>query len=146
MRKWLFVCGLSAALTTCSKESGFKPYAYLNVRQEGFEEDAKWETVSGTWIDSLKNADLTATGYYFGSCELHLQQISGTGAISPLTLKQFNYTDGVDLKPYAVDGAITITELSDKAVKGKFTLYLQNNYNGVAGRKLTGDFGIVNKP
>lgn len=62
---------------SCSKESITRPYGFLNLRVEGYEEDIKGETVRGTWIDSLRNADLEATSYYFDRCKIHLQNITG---------------------------------------------------------------------
>lgn len=132
---------------SCSKESVSitKAYGFLNLRVENYEEDIKWETVSGTWIDSLGNADLEATAYYFDRCDIHLRNVTGLGNVNPLTLMQFYYTDGVDFRPNAISGVATITEANDKAIRGTFKLYLDNNYNGVSGRRITGDFGVINK-
>ena len=131
---------------SCSKEIMTKPYGFLNLRVEGWEEDIKWETVKGTWIDSLGNVDLEATSYYFDRCNIRLRNITALGNINQLTLMQFYYTDGIDFKPHAISGVLTITEVSDKAIRGTFDLYFDNNYNGVSGRRITGDFGIINKP
>jgi hypothetical protein len=130
---------------SCSKENITKPYGFLNFRVEGQEEDIKWESIKGVWIDSLGNADLDPSSYYFDRCKIHLEGITGIGNISLLTLTQFYYTDGIDFQPYAISGTLTITEASDKAIKGTFNLYLDNNYNGVSGRRITGYFGVINK-
>jgi hypothetical protein len=131
---------------SCSKESITKPYGFLNLLVENQEEDIKWETITGTWIDSLGNADLEATSYYFDRCTIRLRNITALGNVNPLTLMQFYYTDGIDFKPNTISGVLTITEVSDKAIRGTFNLYFDNNYNGVSGRRITGDFGIINKP
>ena len=68
---------------SCSKESITRPYSFLNLRIEGYEEDVKWETVRGTWIDSLGNANLEATSYYFDRCKIHLENITSLGNIAP---------------------------------------------------------------
>ena len=39
----------------------------------------------------------------------------------------FYYADGIDFKPYAVSGALTITEARDKAIMGTFSLFFDNN-------------------
>ncbi|ODT52297.1 MAG: hypothetical protein ABS68_09310 [Niastella sp. SCN 39-18] len=131
-------------LLGCSKENITKPYGFLNLRIEGQEEDIKWETVIAKWIDTLGNADLEATSYYFDRCNIHLKNITGLGNVNPLTLMQFYYTDGLDFQPYAISGTLSITEISDKAIRGTFNLYLDNNFNGASGRRITGDFGIIN--
>lgn len=59
---------------------------------------------------------------------------------------KFYYTDGIDFQPYAVSGTVTVTQADGKAVRGTFNLYFDNNYNGVSGRRITGDFGVINKP
>lgn len=139
---------LISSFLSCSKGSvGItKAYGYLNLRVENAEEDIKWETVSGTWIDSLGNADLEAAAYYFDRCNIHLRNITGLGNVNPLTLMQFYYTDGVDFQPNTISGIVTITEASDKAIRGTFKLYLDNNYNGVSGRRITGVFGVIISP
>ena len=50
---------------SCSKESITKPYGFLNLRIQGQEEDIKWESIKGVWIDSLRTAESGATGYLF---------------------------------------------------------------------------------
>ena len=137
---------LISNFSSCSKERITKPYGFLILRIENAEEDIKWETVTGTWLDSTGNADLEATSYFFDRCNIHLKNINSLGNINPLTLMQFYYTDGIDFQPYAISGVLTITEADDKAIRGKFNLYLDNNYNGVSGRRITGDFGIINNP
>lgn len=145
--KHLILCALIiTSITDCTKVQVTKPYSYLNLRVEGQEDDIRWETIIGTWTDSLGNADLEATSYYFDRCNIHIKSITSLGNINPLTLMQFNYTDGIDLQPNAVSGTVTITQADDMAIRGKFNLYFDNNYNGVSGRRITGDFGIVNKP
>lgn len=129
---------------SCSKESITKPYSFLNLKVVGYEEDIKWETISGSWIDSLGNVDLEATSYYFDRCKIHLKGIKNLGSVNPLTLMQFYYTDGIDFQPYSISGVVTITEASNKAIRGTFNLYLNNNYNGVSDRRITGDFGVIN--
>ncbi len=131
---------------SCSKEAIIKPYGFLNLRVEGQEDDIRWETINSKWIDSSGNADIEATSYYFDRCTIKLRNISNTGAISPLTLVQFYYTDGLDFKPYSISGSLIITQANDKAIKGIFTLYLESNFNGFQGKRVCGDFGIVNKP
>lgn len=130
---------------SCSKESITKPYGFLNLRVENQEEDIKWETITSSWIDSLGNVDLEGNNYYFDRCKIHLKGIKNLGIVSPLTLMQFYYTDGIDFQPYSISGVVTITEASDKAIRGTFNLYLDNNYNGITGRRITGDFGVINK-
>lgn len=130
----------------CSKEGITKPYGFLNLQVQGQDENIRWETIKGIWIDSLGNADLEATSYYFDRCKIHFEGITAIGTISPLTLMKFYYTDGIDFQPYANSGTLTVTEASDKAIRGTFNLYLDNSYNGVSGKRITGDFGIVNKP
>lgn len=130
---------------SCSKESITKPYGFLNLRVQGQEEDIKWESIKSVWIDSLGTAELEASSYYFDRCKIHLEGITGFGNVSTLTLMQFYYTDGIDFQPHAISGTLTITETSDKAIRGTFNLYLDNNYNGVSGKRITDDFGIINK-
>jgi hypothetical protein len=140
--------GLLVAISfiSCSKEHITRPYGYLNLRVEGQEEDIKWETITSKWIDSLGNADIEATSYYFDRFAIHLQNIKSTGVVNPLTLMHFYYTDGVDFIPSALSGTLQITEANDKAVRGTFAVYFENNYNGVSGKRITGNFGIINKP
>jgi hypothetical protein len=57
----------------------------------------------------------------------------------------FYYTDGLDLRPYALSGTFTILEASDKAKRGSFDVGFENNFNDVSGKRVTGDFGIINK-
>ena len=114
-------------LSGCSKENLTKSYGFLHLRIEGYEEDIKWESVSGMWIDSLGKLDMEATSYFFDRCTIHLDNVSNTGNVIPLTLTKFYYTDGIDFKPYAISGSLTITEASDKAIRGTFNFYLDNN-------------------
>lgn len=132
-------------ISGCSKEGITKPYGFLNLRVENQEENIKWETVTATWIDSLGNADLEATSYYFDRCNIHLKNITASGNVDSLTLTEFYYTDEVDFHPFAVSGTITITQADDKAIRGTFNLYFDNNYNGVSGRRVTGEFCVINK-
>jgi hypothetical protein len=137
---------LFSSYISCSKEGITKPYGFLNLRVEGYEEDIKWESISAKWIDTLGRADLEATSYYFDRCQIRLTNITAVGNINPLTLMRFYYTDGLDFQPNSISGTLTITEASDKAIRGTFNLYLDNNFNGVSGRRIIGDFGIINKP
>ncbi|HUC82594.1 MAG TPA: hypothetical protein VMR70_16930 [Flavisolibacter sp.] len=136
---------LISNVLSCSKENITKPNGFLNLRVQGQEEDIQWESIKGTWIDSLGNVELEASSYYFDRCKIQLQGVTRNGNISPLTLIQFYYTDGLDFQPYSISGTLTITEASAKAVKGTFNLYLDNNYNGVSGKRVTGDFGVFDK-
>jgi hypothetical protein len=135
-----------SSLLGCSKESIVKPYSFLNLRVEGQEEDIKWETITSNWIDTLGKADVEATSYYFERCTIHLNNITSVGSINALTLMQFYYTDGLDFKPYSISGTLTITQANDKAIRGTFSLYMESNFNGFLGRKITGDFGVINNP
>ena len=112
---------------------------------EGQEEDTRWETITFKWLDSLGIADLEASSYYFDHCSIHLENITSPGVVSPLNLMQFYYTDGLDFRPYALSGTFTILEASDKAIRGNFDVSFENNFNGVSGKRVTGDFGIINK-
>lgn len=127
-----------------SKENVTRPYGFLNLRVEGYDEDIKWESVSGVWIDSLGKLDMEATSYFFDRCTIHLENVRNTGNVNPLTLTKFYYTDGIDFKPYSISGSLTIKEASDKAIRGTFNLYFDNNYNGVSGKRISGDFGVIN--
>lgn len=80
-----------SSLLGCSKESIVKPYSFLNLRVEGQEEDIKWETITGSWTDTLGTANIEATSYYFDRCTIKLKSITSTGTINPLTLMQFYY-------------------------------------------------------
>ena len=131
-------------LISCSKEGMSRPYGYLNLRVEGQEEDIKWESITAKWIDTLGTADMEATSYYFDRCTINLKNFINTGVLQP-TVIQFYYTDGLDFRPYSVSGTLTITQADNKAVRGIFNLYFDNDYNGASGRSVTGDFGIINK-
>lgn len=66
---------------------------------------------------------------------IHLNNITNVGSINPLTLMQFYYTDGLDFKPYSIFGTLTITQANDKAITGKFSLYMESNFNGFSGQE-----------
>lgn len=134
------LCGL----LYCNKEDPGRPDSFLNLKVEGQEGNIVWKTVTGEWNNSLGQADLEATSHYFDRCTIQLENMTGTGTVSPLT-KNFYYTDGIDFRPYAISGTIRITEAGNKAFKGTFDIRLENNYNGVAGKQVTGDFGVINK-
>ena len=129
----------------CTQENIERAYGFLDLRVEGYDEDIKWESVSGIWIESLGKLDMEATSYFFDRCTIHLENVSNAGNVNPLTPMKFYYTDGIDFKPYAISGSITITEAINKATRGTFNLYMDNNYNGVSGKRISGDCGVVNK-
>jgi len=59
---------------------------------------------------------------------------------------KFYYTDGFDFKPYSISGSLTITQANDKEIRATFSLYTESNFNGFSGRRIAGDFCIINKP
>lgn len=66
-----FICSFSG----CSKENIARPYGFLNLRVEGYEDDIKWENVSGIWIDTLGKLEMEATSYFFDRCTIQLENV-----------------------------------------------------------------------
>ena len=91
----------------------------------------------GSWRWKQQVIFLTVAQFNWKMCN--------AGNITPLTLMKFYYTDGINFKPDAISGSLTIMEASDKAIRGTFNLYLNNNYNCALGRRIYGNFGVVNK-
>ena len=141
--RWLIV--LFLLLSACTKESINNPHSYLELYVEGEEESKKWETITGEWDDSTGKMVIEANGYYLGTCRIAVENVKGVGAISPTTLSNFYYTDGVDLRPNNVKGSLMFTEVNRNVVRGKFNIYLENDYNQTSGLRVVGVFCILKK-
>lgn len=129
----------------CSKSAFKKPYGYLELRMEGREESVKWQEITGNWNDSSRKMTIEANGYGAEQCTINLERVMRNGEIHPLNTTMFYFTDGLDFKPFAVSGVLTIIESDSKCARGTFNLFLDNNYNGAAGQRVCGEFGVVNK-
>lgn len=129
----------------CSKGAFKKPYAFVELRLDGREESVQWQDITGNWDNSTGRTTIEASGYGTEQCTVDLEQVTHNGNVQPLNTAMFYFTDGVDLKPFGVSGVMTITDSDSNGVTGRFDLFLDNNYNGATGKRVYGEFGVVNR-
>ncbi len=147
MKPWVSIWSLllffSTGTFSCGKEQALRPYAFLQLRVLGSEEDVAWDGVSAPWNANTGAFELDAVGVKHDHCRIHLQDPHTTGPVSSITVENFSYSDGLTINPTRiVDGVLKISELSEHTLKAKFSFYLTDDAPQAGSVVATGVFGI----
>jgi hypothetical protein len=127
----------------CTRTETIKPFAYLSIKFVEDEEYVLMERIECIWEPDKKEAHLTAYGFKNERLTIDLPDLKQTGRYTDLSIKNFFYTDGVDFMPVRVDsGFIDITQMDASQIGGSFSVTLEDEYNGVEHRTVTGNFVI----
>lgn len=133
---------LSGCLLSCSKEDTLKPYAILSVRVDDIEiffesTDAIWDTASHT-------LSIQANSYYNKVFRLTITNITAQITLSPPSISQI-YFEGLDFVPHIIRaGELRITNVSYAEINGTFSVAMEDNFNGVDVKQISGGFTLHN--
>lgn len=127
----------------CNKAETIKPYAYLSIKFIEDEENVLMERIEGSWLPEEKQAHLAAYGFKNERLTIDLPNLRQTGRYTDLSIKNIFYNDGVDFVPFRVDsGFIEITQMDAVQIGGRFSVTLEDEFNGVEHRTIIGNFVI----
>lgn len=133
---------ISGFLLSCSKQEVIKPYAILSVNVDDIEiffetTDANWDTVNHTLT-------IQAISYYNEIFRLTLTNITGPITFNPPSISQI-YFEGLDFVPHIVRaGELKVNHISNPEVSGVFSVSMEDSFNGVDYKQISGGFTIHN--
>jgi len=133
---------LSGCLLSCSKEDTLKPYAILSVRVDDIE--IFFEFTDATWDTTSHTLSIQANSYYNEVFRLTITNITGTITLSPPSISQI-YFEGLDFVPHIViAGELRITNVSYPEINEAFSVSMEDNFNGVDVKQISGGFTLHN--
>lgn len=140
------ISGLALSIiffASCNKEQEPTPRSVASVRYIGEEQELVIEEVQGQWTDGT--ISLMAEGFDHEQLKIYLPNITGTGDVKNLSENNISFSDGLDFaSTKMLDGVMTITDMDEEKVCGKFAVSLLDDVGGIEARGVEGEF-IVRK-
>jgi hypothetical protein len=146
MKRLLLGLLIVRLFASCTKTDRIKPRAYLHLKIAGSGVELIWEEVDGEWKSKSKAAKLYASSQTLSQFSLNLQNITGTGHIPNVSIKEINYTDELFFRPDKVlNGYIVITRKDDHLLTGEFDVELESHFRIAEKRRIIGSFRIYDR-
>jgi hypothetical protein len=142
LRKGIY--GLVLLMTffvACNKDHEATPVSIVHIKYTGEEQPLIIEEVLGQWNNGT--ISLIAEGFDHEQLKIYLPDVTGTGDIKNLSEQNIAFSDGLDFaSTKLLDGVMTITDMDEEKVCGKFTISLLDDIGGIEARGIEGDFII----
>jgi hypothetical protein len=130
---------------SCSKSELVKPHAYLDLKVVGSNEEFIWEIVEGEWLIKNQSAKIYAMSDQGSQFSLNLANVSDTGNIASITIKEVTFTDALHFKPDKIlSGYVRLKTKNDQHLEGEFDIELESVNYITEKRRIKGIFGVVN--
>lgn len=134
---------LTIFFVSCNKEQDASPRSIVFMKYTDEEQELVIEEVQGQWRDG--NISLMAEGFDHEQLKIYLPNITRTGDVKNLDESNISFSDGLDFSSTKMlDGVLTITDMDEEKVCGKFTVSLLDDVGGVEAKGIEGEF-IVRK-
>jgi hypothetical protein len=134
---------LMTFFTACNKSNEAMLRSEVFVKYSGEEEQLVIEEVNGQWSNGT--IVLIADGYDHEQLKIYLLDIKCTGDIKKISEQNISFSDGLDFaSTKLLEGVMTITDMDEEKVCGRFTVSLLDDVGGVETRGIEGGF-IVRK-
>ncbi|MDO9374810.1 MAG: hypothetical protein Q7T76_10340 [Ferruginibacter sp.] len=131
-----------AVLSSCSKEKTGLPNAVLTIWFEHNTEPIEWAKVKCGRQPNTGDVYLSADGFDYEKFHLELQNITSTGLVQNLTVRNISFSNNYGFQADTLRSvALEITTLNSSSIHGKFEVSfgMKNNAQVV---KATGAFSI----
>ncbi len=127
---------------SCRKEKE-KTVATVHVRVGDRADEIEWMEVVAERQDRTGEIYIDAQGFNDERLSINLQNIKDTGTITPISISQFFFSDGLGFKPQQVQsGFIKIAERNPHRLSGTFVIYFPDNTVAAKLVKAEGSFHI----
>lgn len=125
----------------CNKDPKAIPASVVHVKYTGEEQPLIIEEVLGQWNNGT--ISLIAEGFDHEQLKIYLPDVTHTGDIKNLSEQNISFSDGLDFSSTKLlDGVMTITDMDEEKVCGKFTVSMLDDVGGIEARGIEGDFII----
>lgn len=129
-------------LPSCKKaELAEQKHSVAYLKYSGEDEQIIIEDVKAQWENG--NAMMIAEGYDHEVLKLYLPNVTGTGDVHNISEQNISFSDGLDFESTKVlDGVLTITDIDDQEICGRFVISLLDDVGGIESRGIEGSFRI----
>lgn len=129
-------------LPSCKKSELKEPkHSVAYLKYSGEDEPIIIEDVKAQWENG--NAMMIAEGYDHEVLKIYLPNVTSTGDILNLSEQNISFSDGLDFESTKMlDGVLTITDIDEQEICGRFVISLLDDVGGVESRGIEGSFRI----